>query len=145
MSNSWMKGFILAASLFALFAGAQAALAVTSPGCQSGVMTHDDDGPGPNPPTFVAFLCTATDCPQQCTQTQPDPNAPPGVMHELDCYCGIGSPDNVCGRQVFWWVSHIGLIISDARCEGPCPEEQDCEEDPLYIGSGYTTTWCACQ
>lgn len=121
---------ICAVSIGTFALACRTAFAVTAPGCQSGAQYTGG--------LLTGFLCRTINCtPPPCSAPPPAP----GTSGELQCYCGIGSPDNVCGRRMQYgpgWVADLG-------CTGPCVSPQFCEEDPVNAGGGVIEKWCLCK
>lgn len=121
---------ICVVSIGAFALACRAAFASTAPGCQSGAKYTNG--------VLTGYLCRTISCvPPPCAAPPP----PPGSSGYLQCYCGYGSPDNVCGRRMEYgpgWVADLG-------CQGPCTSPPNCKEDPVIVGGGVTEKWCACK
>lgn len=121
---------ICVVSIGAFGIACRTAFAVTAPGCQSGAKYTNG--------VLSGFLCRTIDCsPPPCAAPAP----PPGTSGEFQCYCGIGSPDDVCGRRVTYGPGGV----ADAGCVGPCPSFKSCVEQVVDEGGGVVKKWCLCQ
>lgn len=135
---------IVVVALFGGAVAARAALAAgsTMAGCKSGSM-YSSTGQLLGP-TCVTINCTPPPCAAGNV-----PSGPPGSQGYYTCHCGIGSPDNVCGRDVRWRILPGGSVqLFDEGCSGPCPPggPPHCEEnDPTPIGAGGWEYTCDCK
>lgn len=109
----------------------------TAPGCESASLYQNNQ--------LVGFNCTTITCSPPPCLTGNYPSGPTGSTGYLSCFCGIGSPDNVCGRDVQWTIDGAVTTWVDVGCSGPCPGTLRCiTKEPAPFPGGQVERGCLC-